>query len=105
MKDEKCVPCSSDLPPLSREKCEEYLANLPGWELEGNAVAISKKVSFKNFADALGFANKVGALAEEMGHHPVLTVGWGFCRVKFKTAKIGGLHKNDFVMAEYVDKL
>ncbi|GAB4268725.1 MAG: 4a-hydroxytetrahydrobiopterin dehydratase [Candidatus Rifleibacteriota bacterium] len=102
---EKCVPCSSNLPPLSREECQKYLLNLPGWELDEEAKAISKKFVFKNFISAMEFANKVGDLAEEMGHHPVLTVGWGFCRVKFKTSKINGLHGNDFVMASLVDKI
>lgn len=101
----RCVPCNSDLPPLSREKCEEYLKALPDWELIDDARAISRKYAFKNFAQALAFAGNVGRLAEEMGHHPVLTIGWGFCRVKFKTSKIDGLHNNDFVMAELVEKM
>ena len=102
---EKCVPCSSDLKPLDRKKCEEYLVDLPGWELDDEAREIAKKYSFKNFAAAMEFAIKVGNLAEEMGHHPVLNLGWGFCRVRFKTSKINGLHANDFVMAAQVEKL
>ncbi len=105
MATEKCIPCSSDLPPLDKEKCEVYLADLPEWQLDEEAKSIDRKFSFKNFALALRFADKVGELAEEMGHHPVLTVGWGFCRVRFKTAKIGGLHVNDFIMAAHVDEL
>ncbi|EKD82805.1 MAG: hypothetical protein ACD_39C01085G0001, partial [uncultured bacterium] len=30
---------------------------------------------------------------------------WGFCRVRFKTSKINGLHANDFIMAAQVEKL
>jgi len=101
----QCVSCSSDFKPLDRKKCEEYLADLPGWNLEDDAREIAKKYSFKNFASALEFAVKIGTLAEEMGHHPVLTVGWGFCRVKFKTSKINGLHANDFIMATQVEKI
>ncbi|EKD83357.1 MAG: pterin-4-alpha-carbinolamine dehydratase [uncultured bacterium] len=101
----KCVPCNSDFKPLVREKCEEYLVDLPAWELEDEARAIGKKYTFKDFVAAMNFASKVGELAEKMGHHPVLTVGWGFCRVRFKTSKINGLHANDFVMAALVEKL
>ncbi|HAE39064.1 MAG TPA: pterin-4-alpha-carbinolamine dehydratase [Candidatus Riflebacteria bacterium] len=101
----KCLPCSSDFKPLARGKCEEYLVALPGWELADEARAIEKKYAFKNFAAAMNFAVKAGDLAEQMGHHPVLTVGWGFCRVRFKTSKINGLHENDFVMAAQVEKL
>lgn len=101
----KCIPCSSDLPPLDKAKCEEYLVNLPDWQLEDEARAIVRKYVFKNFAQAMTFAVNVGQLAEEMGHHPVITLGWGFCRVRFKTTKINGLHANDFIMADLVDKL
>lgn len=102
---QKCVPCNSDLPPLGKAKCEEYLIKLPEWELDDEARAIARKYVFKNFAQAMEFATGVGRLAEEMGHHPVITLGWGFCRVLFKTTKINGLHANDFVMAELVEKL
>jgi 4a-hydroxytetrahydrobiopterin dehydratase len=105
MNKDKCVPCSSDLPPLSPDECKKMISALPEWELDDEAKSISRKFSFKNFVQAMEFAVKVGQLAEEMGHHPVLTVGWGFCRVKFKTNKIDGLHNNDFVMAAHVNEL
>lgn len=101
----KCEPCNSSMPKLSRDECQKYLKDLPEWELNDEASEISRRFSFKNFVAAMSFAGKVGELAEEMGHHPVLTVGWGFCTVRFKTAKIGGLHQNDFIMASQVDKL
>jgi len=100
-----CVPCSSDAEPLSREACETYLTGLPEWQLDSEAREITRKFVFKDFAGAMSFAVKVGRLADEMGHHPVLTIGWGFCKVKFKTSKINGLHKNDFVMAAHVNHL
>lgn len=105
MNNQKCVPCSSDFEPLTREKCEQYLTDLPEWLLDDEAKSISRRFRHKNFAQAMAFADHVGRLAEEMGHHPVLTVGWGFCTVKFKTTKIDGLHGNDFIMAAMVDKL
>lgn len=100
-----CVPCSSDVPPLDREACEAYLAGLPEWQLDADTTEIARKFVFKDFSQAMSFAVKVGRLCDEMGHHPVLTVGWGFCRVRFKTSKINGLHKNDFVMAAHVNRL
>ncbi len=105
MNEQKCVPCSANVEALTREKCLDYLKDLTGWLLDDEARSISRKFSFKNFVQALEFANKTGRLAEEMGHHPVITMGWGFCTVKFKTSKINGLHSNDFVMAALVNKL
>lgn len=105
MTQQKCVPCSSASEPLPRDICEGHLKDLPGWALDDAAKCVHRRFVFKNFVEALEFANRVGALAEEMGHHPVLHVGWGFCTVKFKTARIDGLHGNDFVMAALVNKL
>lgn len=60
---------------------------------------------FRDFAQALSFTNKVGALAEAQGHHPALLTEWGKVTVMWWTHKIGGLHKNDFIMAAKTDKL
>lgn len=105
MTEHRCVPCSSDAEVLSKEACETYLTGLPDWQLDPDAHEITRKFIFKDFVLAMDFAAKVGRLAEEMGHHPVMIIGWGFCQVKFKTMKINGLHKNDFVMATHVNRL
>lgn len=105
MTEHHCVPCSSETEPLGKEACEAYLSGLPEWQLDPEGKEISRRFDFKDFALAMNFAVKVGRLAEEMGHHPVLTIGWGFCKVRFKTSKINGLHKNDFVMATHVNRL
>ncbi|HEX2767821.1 MAG TPA: 4a-hydroxytetrahydrobiopterin dehydratase, partial [Geobacteraceae bacterium] len=60
---------------------------------------------FRNFAEAIGFARQVGEIAEAEGHHPDLSVGWGYCAVRFRTHSIRGLHANDFIMAAKVNRL
>ena len=62
-------------------------------------------LSFPTFVDALAFTNKVGALAEEEGHHPALLTEWGKVSVTWWTHKIRGLHRNDFIMAAKTDLL
>ena len=59
----------------------------------------------KDFAQALEFTNKVGALAEAEGHHPALLTQWGSVTVTWWTHKIRGLHRNDFIMAAKTDRL
>ncbi|MFO1242571.1 MAG: 4a-hydroxytetrahydrobiopterin dehydratase [Rickettsiales bacterium] len=39
------------------------------------------------------------------GHHPEIAFGWGYAEINFTTHATQSLHKNDFVMAELVDKL
>ena len=101
----QCVPCRGGIPPLSSEEAETYLAELPGWELCAQATKIQRAFKFKNFVSALDFVNKIGELAEQQGHHPDLTFGWGYCTVMLQTHKIKGLHENDFIMAARIDQL
>lgn len=81
------------------------LAELPGWEVAVfNGVAqLHRCFAFRNFADALAFANEVGALAEAVDHHPALAVEWGKVTVRWWTHVIGGLHRNDCIMAARTD--
>ena len=54
---------------------------------------------------ALAFVDKVGAIAEEEGHHPDISFGWGYATVSVFTHKIKGLHENDFILASKIDQL
>ena len=81
------------------------IAVIPGWTLEEEGKGIRREFRFRNFADAMRFAWQVGELAEAEGHHPDLSVGWGYCTVLFRTHSIKGLHENDFIMAAKVGRL
>lgn len=100
-----CTPCRGGVPPLSRAGAESLLAETPGWTLDAAATRIERRFTFPDFRAALAFVNRVGALAEEEGHHPDLSFGWGYCQVVFYTHKIKGLHDNDFIMAAKVGAL
>ena len=101
----KCVPCQGGIPPMPRPQAERYLKETPGWSLDKDGIKINRKFTFVDFVKALDFVNKVGALAEEQGHHPDIAPGWGYADVVFFTHKIQGLHENDFVMAAKVNAL
>lgn len=100
-----CTPCRGGVPPLSRAEAERLLAETPGWTIEGDPPRITRTFEFPDFAAALAFVERVGALAEEEDHHPEITFGWGYARVTFWTHKIKGLHENDFIMAAKVNAL
>ncbi len=93
--------------PLSRDEAEQRLQQLPDWRIEEHdgELQLRRDYTFKNFAQALDFANRVGALAEQVDHHPAITVEWGKTRVSWWTHSIGGLHDNDFVMAARSDEI
>jgi len=60
---------------------------------------LERLYTFDNFVDAMSFANRVGGVAEEAGHHPDLYVAWGKCGIEIWTHKINGLAEADFVLA------
>jgi 4a-hydroxytetrahydrobiopterin dehydratase len=90
---------------LGAEEAESLVAQVPGWSLEEDAKGIRREFRFRNFAEAMMFSRQVGELAEVEGHHPDLSIGWGYCTVRFRTHAIMGLHENDFIMAAKVNRL
>ncbi len=101
----QCVPCRGGIPPLSVEEAKRYSEEVPEWELAEDAHDLRRTYKFKNFVTALDFVQNVGGLAEEEGHHPDITFGWGYVTVVLFTHKIKGLHENDFIMAAKIDQL
>lgn len=103
----KCVPCTSDVPPLSDEETQKYLQEVPGWRVVkvNNIPRLENTYKFKNFQEALNFTNRVGEIAEAEGHHPAILTEWGKVTVSWWTHKIRGLHPNDFIMAAKTDQL
>ena len=100
-----CTPCSGGSPPLSRNEAERYVARTPGWALVDDGRRIERAYEFRDFKDAMAFAARVGELAEWEGHHPDISLGWGWAKVSWQTKKIKGLHENDFIMASKTDQL
>ncbi len=101
----KCTACRGDEPPLTDAELQELLPQVPEWrvvEREG-IKRLERTFTFRNFREAMAFANRVGELAEEEGHHPALLVEWGRVTVSWWTHKIRGLHRNDFIMAAKTD--
>jgi len=78
---------------------------VPEWNLVDRETKLQRQFKFGNFVDAMRFAVRVGELAEQEGHHPDITFGWGYCTVLFYSHKIKGLHENDFIMAAKTDIL
>ena len=38
---------------------------------------LERAFTFRDFAQALAFSNKVGEMAESEGHHPAILTEWG----------------------------
>jgi 4a-hydroxytetrahydrobiopterin dehydratase len=102
---EKCVPCRGGVPPLKGAELRELQAQLAaGWRVVDEH-HLELERTFPDFATALAFVNRVGALAEEEGHHPDIDLAWGKVRITLWTHKIDGLSRSDFVLAAKIDQL
>jgi len=104
---ERCTACRGGEPTLTPTELAALLPLVPAWRVvETDGVQrIAREFRFPDFRSALAFTVQVGELAEELGHHPDLHLAWGRVRVETWTHAIGGLHRNDFILAARVDTL
>ena len=107
LQESKCTACRADEPRVTDEETAELKQQIPEWQIvEREGIPrLQRAFRLKNFTQALDLTNKVGALAEEEGHHPALLTEWGSVTVTWWTHKIRGLHRNDFIMAAKTDRL
>lgn len=105
LKDKKCVPCHSYVPPLPLEEKKKLIQGLDAeWRLVNDDSRIRRDFKFKNFKRAIEFANIVGGIAETEKHHPEIFLGWGHCDVEIWTHANNNLVENDFILAAKIDE-
>ena len=81
----KCAPCEGGALPFDISEIHKYQKKVDGWDILKNEKKIFylyKKYEFKNFLESQIFINKVGEIAENEGHHPDMTFGWGYAEIK-----------------------
>ena len=105
--DKNCVPCRGGIPPLKGKELAHMRQQLPEaaeWKVVQEH-HLARVYKFPDFKSALAFVNRVGALAEEQGHHPDILLAWGKAEVTIWTHKVDGLTESDFVLAAKIDRL
>jgi 4a-hydroxytetrahydrobiopterin dehydratase len=88
---------------LGDEQVEEKLAELDGWQLDGDA--ITKTFDRGDFVGSVRFVDAMVPPAEEMNHHPDVAISWSEVKVTLSTHSEGGLTENDFALAAKIDEL
>ena len=104
---EKCVPLEKNVSPLPETEQIRLREQIPDWRIEPyeGIPALQRVFPMPDYRKALDFVRKVGELAEEEDHHPVMTIEWGAVAVRWSTHSINNLHRNDFIMAAKTDEL
>ena len=95
----ECKPYRGGIPPRAEPELIGFLDKLGGeWQVV-EAHHLEKVYKFKDFRQALAFTNRIGDLAESVGHHPDIHLAWGKVKIVMWTHAIGGLSETDFVFA------
>ena len=104
---QKCTPAKADAPHVTHDEVTAYLEQIPGWQVtkEEDLNKLRKTYFFKAYKDAVGFVDRVAAVADEQDHHPVIVLEWGRVTVTWWTHVLRGLHVNDFIMAAKTEAL
>ncbi len=100
----ECVPCKGGVEPLATQTIDELISQIDGWSIE-QEYHLAKAFRFSNFAQALEFVNRIGAIAEQQNHHPDIFLAWGKVGVEVWTHKINGLTESDFIFAAKIDSV
>ena len=104
----KCVACDGSIPAFEIDEIHNYLKKIDGWDVKKNdksSYFLIKEFKFQNFIESQNFVNNVSFIAEEEGHHPDISFGWGYCKIKILTHAIKGLAESDFILAAKIDKI
>ena len=88
---------------IEKNQLDFFIKKNPSWLIEDKS--IKKEFKFDNFIDAFGFMSKVALLAEKMDHHPNWQNTYNKVKIELTTHDKGGITKNDFKLAESIDKL
>ena len=98
--------CKGGLPPLTSMQVRDYLQALPDWHLTEDGRRIRREWSVKDFLTALGFFDRIAAIAEAEDHHPDLHLtSYRNVTIELWTHALGGLSENDFILAARIDAL
>lgn len=102
----RCEPCRKGAPRVTEDEAAELHRQVPEWAIvqRDGVDRLERAYAFPGFVAALAFTLRIGEIAEQEGHHPALLTEWGRVTVSWWTHKIGGLHRNDFVMAAKTDE-
>jgi 4a-hydroxytetrahydrobiopterin dehydratase len=91
--------------PLTPAERDAALADLPGWTLRCDGLAIERAFQFGDFSEAFAFMTRVALLAEKADHHPEWSNVYNRVVITLTTHDAGGLSERDVAMAKAVAAL
>ena len=102
------MPCEGGVLPFDISEIHKYQKKVDGWDItkdDKQIFFLTKNFKFENFLKSQDFVNEVGKISEEEGHHPDISFGWGYAKIKIFTHAINGLVESDFILAAKIDQI
>nr|WP_276317282.1 4a-hydroxytetrahydrobiopterin dehydratase [Croceicoccus ponticola] len=90
---------------LTGDALHGAIAELTGWELRGDGLAIERKYAFADFIEAFGFMTRVAIMAEKADHHPEWFNVYNRVEITLTTHDAGGVSQRDIAMAKAIAAL
>lgn len=90
-------------PLLSEQEIKDALQELPAWRMADDRLV--REFEFPSFRAALNFVTQVADTADEMDHHPDVTIHWGDVTFSLWTHAAGGITRRDLRLARAMDEL
>lgn len=88
---------------LSEAEVERRLRPLMNWRRTGKR--IYRVVKLEGFTDGVRLLRRIAEIADEMNHHPDVSLGYGRMRISLTTHDEGGLTDRDFKLARRIERL
>ena len=78
-------------------------AGLTGWQQQGEEIRV--RYATGSFATGLALVNTVGLLAEEVNHHPDVTLTYPEVGVTLSSHDVGGITSRDLDLARKISRV
>jgi 4a-hydroxytetrahydrobiopterin dehydratase len=88
---------------LNPDALHHELDRLQGWG--GTTQGLEKRFTFADFNGSVAFVNRVAAVADELDHHPDVTISWNTVTLRLVTHSSGGVTQSDIELARRIDPL
>jgi len=91
-------------PALTSSQIQEALAGLEGWTV--SEAKLLKAYDLRDFKAALAFINQVGAVAEQLNHHPEIHNSWNRVTLRLCTHDAGDrITEKDLTLARAIQSI
>jgi 4a-hydroxytetrahydrobiopterin dehydratase len=102
----RCQACEGGIPALSADQIAALLPSVSGWSVSEDGKKLRRRWRARNFVAVLEFFQRVGALAEEEGHHPDLHLTrYREATIEISTHAVDALTENDFILAAKINQI